>query len=116
MCSIEEITNIARINPYVLNWFIVSTNYGLTESFINEFSGFLNWTQVCRYQILTNECIKRNIDKIHWYFTIKHQTLSEQLLRDVSNVFEKSDWSAIKQYQNLSDAFKHDFKEQLCID
>jgi hypothetical protein len=51
----------------------------LSEDFIREFKGYVDWYNIYRYQQLSENFIKEFYDKIDWDFINRYQKLPEEL-------------------------------------
>ena len=62
----------------------------------------VNWTNISRYQKLSEDFIEKFQDKVYWPYISEYQKLSEDFIEKFQ---DKVDWSYISKYQKLSDDF-----------
>ena len=118
-----------------IDWYAVSTNFKLSESFIEKFKDKLNWgiliqnqilserfiefykykidfRYIAIYQKLSEEFIEKYQDELKWDYVSAYQVLSEPFIEKYQ---DKVDWIYISMYQKLSVAFieKHLSKVKL---
>lgn len=85
------------------DWNNISMNYELSEDFIINFSEYLNWTLIYKYQHLTQHLIKNGnyvIDK--FTYITKFQKLSEEfIIENINDLNLKLIWSNQTYSENL---------------
>ena len=82
----------------------------LSEDFIREFQGKVNWNWISEYQILSEDFIRKFKDKINWSNISVFQRLSEEFIKKFKY---KVDWGYISKYQKLSENFRKEFNLSL---
>ena len=97
-----EIKRIAYIYDVPLDF----SNEGL----IDNFRTFVNWTDICWSQDLSEEFIREFQNDVNWYWIFTFQDLSEGFIREFQH---KGFWHVISEVQNLSDEFIREFFHKL---
>lgn len=73
----------------------------LSESFIENYQQKFNWRELCTYQRLKEEFIRKHINLIDqydcWYELVMYQKLSEKFIKDFNH---KLDLELVYVYQN----------------
>jgi hypothetical protein len=93
-----------------VNWYRISEYQKLSEDFIKEFSDKVNWDCIPKYQKLSEPFIKEFSDKVDWYYISRYQKLSEPFIKEFS---DKVDWYYISIYQKLSEDFIKEFSDKV---
>ena len=93
-----------------INWVNLSSDYTLSEKFIDKFQNKLNWYWLSCSQPLSEEFIERNQDVINWDNVSKHQILSEPFIEKYK---DSVDWYNISAYQKLSEEFIEKFQNKV---
>lgn len=92
-----------------VDWFFISANQKLSESFIEKHSNEVKWILISTFQKLSEDLIEQFADKVSWSDISRFQKLSEPFIDRFAN---KVDWYCISTYQKLSETFieKHSDK------
>lgn len=85
----HDIQFIRKYKDY-LNWEIISSWQKLTQDAIEEFTNYVVWEKIFCHQTLSNNFIRKHIDKINDY-----------------------DWESICNFQNLDEQFLKEYKEHI---
>ena len=102
--------NSKKLNLDKVNWFYISYNQKLSESFIKEFKDKLDWYNISYYQKLSEPFISEFKDKVDWYLVSQNQKLSESFIREFKG---KINWTRISNNQKLSESFIKEFKDHV---
>ena len=102
--------NSKKINLDQVNWYKISSNQKLSESFIREFKDKVEWSCISKYQKLSESFIIEFRHKVNWYYISEYQKLSESFIREFK---DKVTWMYISLYQKLSEEFIREFKDKL---
>ena len=92
------------------NWYLISKFNLLSEEFIRGNSDKVYWEHISQYQKLSEEFIKENSDKVDWNNISKYQKLSEKFIRDFST---RVVWDVVSCYQKLSEEFIREFSNKV---
>ena len=88
-------------------WKIISrAPCGISEKFILYFTDDLDWYLLCKYQTLTEDLIRTNLNKVNWEMVSQYQKLSEDFIKEFKTFVY---WDLIAVHQNLSKKFKNEF-------
>ncbi len=86
----------------------------LVESMLEKYKNidpyFIDWKQVCKNRVLSEEYILKHEDLFDWNYISKYQNLSEEFI--VKN-HHKLNFKLISRYQNLSNKFIEKYKKIL---
>jgi len=101
-----------RIRLYFncINWTNLSRDQVLSEDFIREFQDKVDWDYISINQILSENFIREFKDKVDWHWISKYQTLSEEFIREFQ---DKVYWYYISAYQILSEEFIREFQDKV---
>jgi len=104
---IEEIHDIEKffgdnINNFKIDWDCISEFQKLSEEFIKKYIDKFRWSYISAYQTLSEEFIEKHCDKVNWNNISAYQTLSESFIEKHS---DKITWYLISKYQKLSEDF-----------
>ena len=105
-CSVDEFSD-------KVDWYCISSNQKLSESFIGKFSDKINWDYISMYQKLSLEFLAKYSGKINWYCISSNQKLS---LSFIAKFSDKIYWDKISIYQKLSMKFIGKYKDKLLPD
>jgi hypothetical protein len=92
------------------NWACISRTQRLSEGFIREFAGKVEWYHISCYQKLSEEFIREFANKVNWNCISAYQKLSEDFIIEFAN---KVDWYWISRNQKLSEDFILEFKNRI---
>ena len=101
-------TNYASLDE--VDWYGISKDKKLSESFIREFQDEVDWYCISLYQKLSENFIREFKDKVDWIYISRYQKLSEYFIREFQN---EVNWDCISYYQKLSDDFIDEFQDYL---
>jgi hypothetical protein len=92
------------------NWSNILRYEHLDEWFIRIFSQYADiipmyWWKICRYQILTEQFIKENIQQMDLHILLGYQKLSIMFLEENAPFFTDSDWETLSTTQILTPDF-----------
>jgi len=79
-----------------VDWKIVSSDYNLSEDFIDYFEGFVDWYNISKYQKLSENFIEKFKYKVNWDNIVCFQDLSSEFIKKYEN---KIDWYYIIKYE-----------------
>ena len=112
---IEEIKDIEKffdenVDNFEVDWFWISTQQKLSESFIEKHKDKIDWDCISKCQKLSESFIEKYIDKVDWSYISAYQTLSEEF---IEKYFDKVDWYYILVNQKLSKEFRQKHNNKL---
>lgn len=103
------ITDIKEINVNTVgevDWDRVSLT-PLPESFIREYSNYVNWRFISSNSILSEDFIREFQDKVDWGLISYAQRLSDEFLLEFK---DRVVWANVSMHRRLSDDFKDRLK------
>jgi hypothetical protein len=92
------------------NWVEKSCNTVLSEEYIRENSDKVHWWYISKYQKLSEKFIKEFSNKVYWINISAYQKLSEEFIREFS---DKVDWGHISMDQNIGEKFIREFPNRV---
>lgn len=108
---VNELLGTDYKNDSEISWFTISSNeFKLTDDFIREFQGLLNWRTVSICQNLSEEIIEEFSHYVDWNDISSCQTLSEGFIRKHQN---KLNWRDLSRCQLLSQEFIEEFEDSV---
>ena len=84
------------------DWNNISSNYKLSEKFIETFKDKVDWTNISCYQKLSEKFIEKHQNEVNWLEISKYQALSESFIEKFK---DKVNWNIISILQKLSESF-----------
>lgn len=83
----------------------------LSENFIRRFYDIVEWNYISKYQVLSEDFIESFKDKVNWKYISKYQNLSENFIRKFKR---KVNWNYISSSDNsLSHDFIYEFRHKI---
>lgn len=76
--------------------------WDLSDSILEYFKDYLDWSAISNYQPLTEEQILKYKDYVDWTNICIYQRLSEQFIEDNTNLIQ---WKYIERFQHVSKSF-----------
>ena len=93
-----------------LNWYWLSCSQPLSEEFIEKYQDKVDWDNISANQLLSESFIEKFQDKVSWVIISKYQILSEPFIEKFQ---DKVDWDYISVYQKLSEEFIEKFQDKV---
>lgn len=112
--SEEQLDYFIEERIYNYNW--IFRFQKVSEQFIEKHFSVNSLYDICQYQTLSEDFIRRHADdinnsmyggKVDWKLISQYQKLSEQFMRDFNH---KLDWHVLPKYQTMSDKFIKEFR------
>lgn len=117
-----------------MNWLQISTENGLSDSFLEEHAHKIDWEHVSKLPSLSEEFIEKWKEELDWYFISHYQKLSlsfiqknreyivlnalaentyitEEMIEAFSEDWLISNWNAFSEYATLSEEFIETYAE-----
>lgn len=100
-----------------VNWNTLSSqpNGVLSDQFVQKFNSSINFNLLVQHYFFSSILINLFFQKINFKFLLKNQKIDESLLRNYSLCFDSVTWGVLPHYQNLSQQFLKDYKDQLKV-
>ena len=93
-----------------VNWYIISRQQKLSESFIIEFQNWIDWCEISYNQKLSEDFIRKFQNKVHWKEISYNQKLSIPFIIEFK---DKIDWRGVSCNQELSENFIKEFHNKI---
>lgn len=103
--------DIVKEKNYI--WDTMLTSRPFSEEQLEELIPYAKekeWRDICRYQTLSEQFIRKHIEHIDWNEIATRQKLSEDFMREYA---DKINWSTVSTFQKMSMNFMKEFADKL---
>jgi hypothetical protein len=92
------------------NWNNISKYQILSEDFIRKFKNKVNWEYISQYQKFSKDFIREFQDKVNWSMISTYQKFSEDFIREFQ---DKVNWRRVSKCQKFSEDFIREFQHKV---
>jgi hypothetical protein len=85
----------------------------LTDNFVQHFDKYLDWELLSLNYLFTVEMLRIYFHRVNWNHILKRQRFTENILMEMIPLINNCCWEVISKFQNLSEAFIDNYKDDV---